>query len=331
MECKNCGAEWKVPQNTVNSLKVCPFCGAALLTVGGLNTAEAVLREIIDGFGPETLRDGKKTIGLFADLSPSMKGERVLLKYLIDSDGNNRLLAARNKSVAEQQACYCRVLNYMMEEQFVAEEPARRICLSFAAAIGLTVTGELPKNVVRQPETIPDRDGAAFGERPVMPPVVPASTADPVVPAVPSRSASGKSRQESRKPGVTKIATYDQYKKALEQYCVQSGWQPLSESQIRQFINLYELDKAWKITVADVEKDLRGLYAKHNLFYENKNILSYGTYMRELERAYRRNGNVMLTDEQIGAFLETYKLTRKFGIEIKDVKEDLWTIAKQNS
>lgn len=144
MRCKNCGTEWNAPQNISASLSSCPFCGASLTPAAPkqFHTVEDVLTEITSRFGMDVLKNGQKTMALFSDLSPTLLRERLLLSYLIQSEGNLQLLSVRDKEAIEQQACFQKVCRYLVDEQFVAQEAAYKICTSFSSVIGLRVQVE---------------------------------------------------------------------------------------------------------------------------------------------------------------------------------------------
>ena len=421
MKCSNCNAEWTVPQNISRSLTNCPFCGEALAPPEPkqLNTVEDVLIEITTRFGMDTLRNGQRTVALFSDLSPNMRRERLLLSYLIQADGNIKLLEVRNKAGGEQQACFLQVCKPMVDEQFVAEDAARKICLSFSTAIGLTIHVEKPEVATPavKPASSPESSlaTAAIG-------TPPSKTTAPTRPPVPTTplpaSRTPISRPTSAPTTATRINSFAQYQKALEDYYLSLGKAPLSESQIRYFLSSNSLDRVWGITVSEVQKDLKDIYAKYNpkvptpkrstkinsfaqyqkaledyyihlgkvpltesqiryfissnsldhvwgitifdvqkdlkdiyakynptaiqpkptvtstttlTFPTNMRIHTYAKYLTELEQAYLRNGKVMLTKEQIMAFLDAYSLRKNFGIRVSEVETDLREIAKKYS
>lgn len=344
MKCFNCNAEWTVPQNISRSLSNCPFCGASLRSTAprGLSTVEDVLQEILQRFGMETLKNGQKLIALFSDLSPQLKRERLLLTYLIQADGNIKLLEARGKTKNEQQACFHQVCKYLIDEQFVAEDAARRICMSYSVAIGLNVANEKPVTIT---------NSGSASEKAV-------SIPNSVKPTAPAKSAVQASHNTQSKPtppkpvvqsaNANRIDTFAKYQKALEDYYILQGKKPLSFSQIQQFISINSL-RSWGITVSDVQKDLKDVYAKYTpcpstsgkhqstnppiqlVFSPNKRITNYKGYMDELEQMYLQNNKSMLSTEQIVAFLRAYGLQRNFGIKVSEVEEDLREIAKKYS
>ena len=408
MKCSNCNAEWTVSQNISRSLTNCPFCGEALTPPPKqLNTVEDVLTEIAARFGMDTLRNGQRTVALFSDLSPNMRRERLLLSYLIQADGNSKLLSVRNKASGEQQACFQQVCKYMVDEQFVAEDAARKICMSFSVAIGLSIHIDEPEKTNRTEKPLPSQVHTRSGSTPQQV-TAPAHTAQSATASPPTSTTAPPTKiatfaqykkaledyylQMGRVPlsesqirhflmtnslnriwGITvaeaqkdlkaiyakydpkapqpkkstRINTFAQYQKALEDYYISLGKVPLSDSQIRYFISSNSLDSVWRITVSDVQKDLKDIYAKHNpsvsqpkpivtsvatlTFPTNIRIYTYAKYLSELEQAYLRNGKVMLSKEQIMAFLDAYSLRKNFGIRVSEVETDLREIAKKYS
>jgi len=344
MKCTTCNAEWTVPHNISRSLTNCPFCGATLRPTAprSLSTIEDVLQEILQRFGVDALKNGQKLIALFSDLSPQLKRERLLLTYLIQADGNVKLLEARGKAKAEQQACFQQVCKYLVDEQFVAEDAARRICTSYSVAIGLNIVNERPATITNTGSTGGTTVSTTNSLRPPVPPKPPISTP----------------RNTQRKPlppqpvaqstPVKRIDTFAKYQKALEDYYILQGKKPLSYFQIQQFISTNALG-SWGITVSDVQKDLKDIYAKYTptsfggtaprtatapvqlVFSPNKRITTYKGYMDELEQLYIQNGKQKLSTEQIVSFLRAYGLQRNFGIKVSEVEKDLHDIAKKYS
>lgn len=342
MKCMTCNAEWTVPQNISRSLTNCPFCGATLrpTALRSLSTIEDVLQEILQRFGVDTLKNGQKLIALFSDLSPQLKRERLLLTYLIQADGNIKLLEARGKANAEQQACFQQVCKYLVDEQFVAEDAARRICTSYSVAIGLNIVNERPATITSTGSTGGTTATTTNSLRPPVPPKPPISTP----------------RNLQRKPlppqpvaqstPANRIDTFAKYQKALEDYYILQGKKPLTYFQIQQFISTNALG-SWGITVSDVQKDLKDIYAKYTptssggaaprtatapvqlVFSPNKRITTYKGYMDELEQLYIQNGKQKLSTEQIMSFLRAYGLQRNFGIKVSEVEKDLRDIARK--
>ena len=318
MKCSNCNTEWSAPQNIAVGLSICPFCGADLQPAAPkvLNTAEDVLTEIVSRFGVDTLQNGQRTVALFADLSPALRHERVLLSYLIQSEGNLQLLSVRNKEGIEQQACFRKVCRYLEEELFIAPEAAQKICASFSKAIGLTVRIEKAETIAPAPAIQAPVAAQPPVEKPAPKPVPkPIPKASPVKPAV--------------APVSSNILSFGQYKTALENYYISLGSVPLTEDQIRQFIRSNGLDKKWGITVPDVQLDLKDIIVKHNPKSASKSISpinSYAQYLQALEKYYIQLEKQPLTNDQIIQFIHDHGLYKSRGITIQDVQKDLKTI-----
>ena len=143
MKCQHCQAEWTVSQERSRSLTSCPFCGAALVSPprAGFATMEEALREIASRFGLAALRDDRKLMALFSDLSPQLKRERLLLSYLVQGRGHIQLLDAWGKDEEEQRRCCLEVCRFLTEEQFVSKQAAETVCMEFARAIGFSICG----------------------------------------------------------------------------------------------------------------------------------------------------------------------------------------------
>ena len=327
MKCSKCNSEWTVPQNLSRSITNCPFCGAALASAPPrqLLTVEDVLEEITDRFGLEMLRNGAKTIALFSDLSPQLTRERRLLSYLIQGNGNVKLLEARNQDAQEQRICFMQVCQYMVDEQFVAEEAARKICMSFSEVIGLSVSDE-PRSERLKKESAGNRYAKTVEnefEKATVPP------------ANPNRTSEQYRNQTPAKTSDKQISTYAQYQQALRDYYVQEGKKPLTESQIQQFLAANSLDTKWRITVADVQKDLKRIYAQDASGAASKasaaQINTYAQYQNALKDYYIREGKKPLTESQIQNFLIANSLDTKWRITVEDVQNDLLSIYAQHS
>lgn len=290
----------------------------------------------------DTLKNGQKLIALFSDLSPQLKRERLLLTYLIQADGNIKLLEARGKAKAEQQACFQQVCKYLVDEQFVAEDAARRICTSYSLAIGLNITNERPVTRTSTGSTGGITAPSTNSPRPVAPP-------KPSMPTPRSTQKKPVASQPVAQPTSTnRIDTFAKYQKALEDYYILQGKKPLTYFQIQQFISTNALG-SWGITISDVQKDLKDIYAKYTptssggaaprtagapvqlVFSPNKRITTYKGYMDELEQLYIQNGKQKLSTEQIVSFLRAYGLQRNFGIKVSEVEKDLRDIARKYS
>lgn len=101
-----------------------------------MNVLAQTLKRIVDEFGIDTLKNGKKTAALFADLAPQHKQEQTMLRYLIQCGGNAMLIDALNKSSGEQQVAKAKLIRKMMDDCLVSQQAAASICDSFWRAIG---------------------------------------------------------------------------------------------------------------------------------------------------------------------------------------------------
>lgn len=322
MKCPKCSAEWHLPSNVPTQLKTCPFCGARLQIepVDGLVTIDAVLVEIVQRFGIDILRNGSKTVAIFSDLAPQLRKERVLLTYLTQFDGNLKLLEVKHLTQAKQHAAYLKVVQHLTDEQFVAQSAAENVCQCFLKAIGVTVAPEhVPSSsYISAPISTQKQIPSTSTKR-----QLPKNTTPPTIKTV------------SQKPPA-KVKSFDQYMRLLEDFFIQNGKTKLSYQQIKSFISSHNLDVDWKITYADVEKDLEKLYVKHTppkpivaaqpTRKMDTSISNYEDYMRALEQRYLDNGKRMLNRAQISDFLSMHQLDRRFKIQISEVEKDLATI-----
>ena len=124
-----------------------------------MNVLTQTLKRIVDEFGIDALRNGKKTAALFADLAPQHKQEQTMLRYLIQCNGNIMLLDALNKSSGEQQVAKAKLIQKMMADCLVSPQAATAICDSFWTAIG--------------GKTIPTTNTPHGPKQPPKPPVAP--------------------------------------------------------------------------------------------------------------------------------------------------------------
>lgn len=323
MKCPNCSAEWLLPVSVPTQLKTCPFCGENLPieSVESLTTIDAVLVEIVRRFGVDMLRNGSKTVAIFSDLAPHMRKERLLLSYLTQFDGNNKLLEVKHLAQTEQWTTYQKVVQHLTDEQFVAQPAAENVCNCFLKAIGVTITPE-----------------PTVHSKPISTPNVPEKQQALVTPVTLSRrTTQPASKSLPQKPPVM-VKSFEAYTKLLEEYYIRNGKVKLSYQQIKYFISSNNLDVDWKITYADVEKDLEKLYVKYAppkpttraVSPPAKNqiasISNYEEYMRALERLYLDNGKCRLSKAQISGFLSLHQLDLRFKIQISDVEKDLSTI-----
>ena len=327
MKCPNCSAEWYLPEQIHTNLSMCPFCGTSLQcgSSKAFSTMDDVLCEIIRRFGTDILRDGRKIVAVFSDLAPQLRKERLLLNYLVQFDGNLKLLEVKNLEKSMQRSSYLKVVQYLTEEQFVAQTAAESVCLSFLKAIGVTIESSVSERVTTDTSPVIKKPFSKSNkETGTMPAKQPMNR--PSVPISPRRDQ-------------PKIGDYQQYMKVLEDYFLQNGKVRLSYQQIQAFVSVNKLDKDWKITCADVEKDLSKVYAKYPVvppsatqavkpsYRAGRSIHTYKEYMDELEQLYIRNGKTILSSVQIADFLSKHDLKRRFGIVMSDVETDLATIA----
>lgn len=322
MKCPKCSAEWHLPANVPTQRKTCPFCGESLQTepVDGLVTIDAVLVEIVQRFGIDILRNGSKMVAIFSDLAPQLRKERLLLTYLTQFDGNLKLLEVKHLPQAKQRATYLKVVQHLTDEQFVAQSAAENVCQCFLKAIGVTVAPEQTPSLscISAPASAQKQIPSTSAKR-----SLPKNTTLPAI------------KTEPQKPPA-KVKSFDQYMRLLEDFFIQNGKAKLSYQQIKSFISSHNLDVDWKITYADVEKDLEKLYVKYippkpiavtqSTRKLDTSISNYEDYMRALEQRYLDNGKRMLNRTQIADFLSSHQLDRRFKIQISEVEKDLATI-----
>lgn len=329
MKCPNCSAEWLLPASVPTELKTCPFCGCTLPieSVESLTTIDAVLAEIVRRFGVDILRNGSKTVAIFSDLAPHMRKERLLLSYLTQFDGNNKLLEVKHLAQTEQRTTYLKVVQHLTDEQFVAQTAAENVCLSFLKAIGVKIASEYTEPSKHTTAPAISEEQPSYDSRKDPPP---------------KRSTPPVTKLVSHKPPV-KVKSFEQYMKMLEDYYRQNGKAKLTYLQIRSFISANNLDIDWKITDADVEKDLEKLYVKYAPPKPVSNIVpsppkqsatrisNYDDYMRALEQNFLDNGKCMLSRKQISDFISIHQLDLRFKIQISEVEKDLSTIYTKHS
>lgn len=336
MKCPKCSAEWHLPKQSTSIIKSCPFCGASLQIDAdqSLTTLDSVLAEIIARFGIDILRDGSRTVAVFSDLAPKLKKERLLLTYLMQFDGNVKLLEVQKLDKSKQHATYLRVVQHLVDEQFVAQQAAENVCLGFLKAIGIVIevptpVQEVVKSTPVQPEKAPTPT----------PPAKPQQTTYRTPPK-PTPPATTKTR-------TPKVSSYSEYMKLLEEYFLQNGKVQLTREQVQSFIYTYALNVDWKITYSEVEKDLATIYSKYSVARpapkpitpkppassppQRKSISTYNDYMKALEQRFNENNQQMLSRAQIVAFLDEYNLSKRFNIQIHEVETDLREIQKKST
>lgn len=134
-----------------------------------MNVLAQTLKRIVSEFGTQTLRNGKKTVALFADLAPQHKQEQTMLRYLIQCDGNTALLDALNKAPGEQRLAREKLIKRMMDDCLVSQQAATVICDSFWLAIGgnpFPTTNTQPRvsnQPLKQPDVSPRPDMGGSG------------------------------------------------------------------------------------------------------------------------------------------------------------------------
>ena len=138
MRCKSCNAEWSVSEVISASLTTCPFCGTELYPkpINEQTAFRSAIEEIIERDGIDMLRDGRRTLAMFADLAPKLRKEKIMLSYLVQCDGHIALLEARQKSPDDQRVVRSRVAQQMMEMFLLSETVAYNACDCYWEAIG---------------------------------------------------------------------------------------------------------------------------------------------------------------------------------------------------
>ena len=137
MRCGNCGTEWSIAIQGDSIQKYCPVCGEPVVQVNTpqLASLEETLLVIARDYGLCQLQDGVRAMAYFSDLAPHLRKEKVMLQHLIQCNGNHILIAALQKSPAEQQLCMKQLVSKLMDDLFVSEPVANFICSSFWNAI----------------------------------------------------------------------------------------------------------------------------------------------------------------------------------------------------
>lgn len=167
MKCISCNAEWTVSDAISASITICPFCGASLYPqpASELTSLQSVLKAIIAHSGVDALRDGRRTLAIFADLAPKLRKEKIMISYLVQCDGHIALIDALRKSFAEQIAIRGRVAQQMIDNFLISEDIAYRACDCYWDAIGGKV---LQESTTRLPTSDSHEIKSAF------PPALPA-------------------------------------------------------------------------------------------------------------------------------------------------------------
>ena len=169
MRCDNCGTEWSIAIQGNSIQKYCPVCGKPVIQVNTpqLSSLEETLFLIARDYGLAQLQDGVRAMAYFSDLAPHLRKEKVMLQHLIQCNGNTLLIAALQKSPAEQQVCINQLVSRLMDDLFVSESAANRICSSFWNAITIASTPKAnaltPEEMYRQSNELEKSDiRAAF-------------------------------------------------------------------------------------------------------------------------------------------------------------------------
>lgn len=138
MKCINCSAEWTVTATVSASITTCPFCGTSLhpQPTSELTSLQSVLKAIIAHSGVDALRNGQRTLAIFADLAPKLRKEKIMLSYLVQCEGHIALLDAMRNSLAEQIAIRGRVAQQMIDIFLISEDIAYGACDCYWEAIG---------------------------------------------------------------------------------------------------------------------------------------------------------------------------------------------------
>lgn len=156
-------------------------------------------------------------------------------------------------------------------------------------------------------------------------------------------------KNDPKKPETTtQIRSYSQYLRALEAYYLSrfplgKKKQPLTASQIEDFMREHNLNKRWGISTRDIQMDLQFIYAKHGVetaaptkaspkrpAAPSGSIITYREYINTLTNIYLKGGKKPLTDAEIQAFLRKYDLDRRLGVQLADVKIDLENIMRKH-
>ena len=119
----------------------------------------------------------------------------------------------------------------------------------------------------------------------------------------------------------SKIKSYDEYIKLLENEVIQNGGKELSDAQITRFINNYNLSADRGILASDVRMDVGTIRTKLV-----KKVENYSQYIMLLINAVTKNGNRELSDLQIEKFIRENHLDSDWKIGCIDVMTDMQKI-----
>lgn len=235
VKCSRCGHVRDVPGWSA-SQATCPGCGKHLETEirSAAMTLEFVLAEIVQRFGADILRDGPRTIAMFSDLAPQLRKEKILLSYLIQGNGNIQLLEAHRLDAAGQRASYMKVVQYLTEEQFVAQSAAENVCLSFLNALGT----RLDVTTSETPVTFSPPGG------------------------------------NTQAPEKTTIRTYSDFMRILEKRFSENGNKMLSHEQMQSFLNEHDLVSRFGLQEDEVQAALNAIAARQKAGQNLVDVLS---------------------------------------------------------
>ena len=104
------------------------------------------LKNIIDVYGLDILKDGNKLLAYYADLSPKQQRERQMLEYFVKCNGHITLLNALHDTNDEQIRKMKLLVERMVAQFLIPEDIAETVCQNFWKAIGGTPI------VLRQPK-----------------------------------------------------------------------------------------------------------------------------------------------------------------------------------
>lgn len=339
MECNSCGSKWE----SKTEVTKCPFCGCSLQTEikpENMGISDAIA-QMIELRGPEALKNTKLVSSFVMDYVREHEHEKKLFRVLCNYDilsGAYKILITTDP--AQREVIIRRQYRILIEDAFLPEQIAAEALNLALKGIGVKAPPIYSPTVNTSTATNTSTAVNTTASKSVLPPVT-APKADNTQsrnpPVKPANAAS--TRTGSYKP-VNSINTFEKYLKALEDYYVALGKQPLTEPQIRQFLKVNSLDRIWGVTVSDVQKDLNTVYAKftpvkpvptvgNTLFTPNLRITSYKTYLNELEQVFLRNGKKPLTEAQIKDFIGVYSLKKNYGITVWEVEQDLRDIMRK--
>lgn len=332
MQCKSCGSKWE----SKTQVESCPFCGQSLQIVK--NPEEVSISDVIEHIisirGVEVLKNSKIITSYVMDLVRGHEHEKRLFRVLCNYDifsGAYKIVITSDPM--QRDIIIKRQYKILIDEAFLPEKIAAEALNIVLRGIGVKEF-EHKNNISPISYTIstPTKTSSIDKEKKTQTTIKTSN-----IPPTPMKTSDSSA-----------IDTFEKYFKALEDYYVKRGKQPLDETQIRHFLGINSLDRVWGITVSDVQKDLKDVYAKYSsvkstkvepalsrfisnksLFTPNKRLSTYKAYMDELEQVFIRNGKSMLTRSQVNDFIEAYWLRKNFGITAQEVETDLREIMRK--